>query len=103
MLGIKLLIDLFRLYEAGMVFELANVACFKNLSRVLILWFIAVLISAPLMSLALTINNPVGKRIVTISLEYTDLTALVIGGILMVITRVMEIGRELQNEQDYTI
>jgi hypothetical protein len=97
------LIRLFRLYEKGRIFSADNVQCFRNLSRALIGWCIAGIITTPLTSLALTLHHPPGQRMLTVGLGSPDVTALLIGGILAVITWVIEEGSILQQEQDLTI
>lgn len=101
--GVANLIALFKLYESGKIFTFANVVCFKRLSRVLISWFIVGLAMDPLMSVAMTVHNPPGRHMLTIGVESPDVTALLVGAILAVITWVMEEGRKLQEEQDHLI
>ncbi|WP_051305807.1 DUF2975 domain-containing protein [Desulfogranum mediterraneum] len=103
MYGLWILIRLFQLYQQGVFFELANVACFRNMSRALICWVAAGIVSEPLLSLILTMNNPPGEHVVQVSLQSADLTALIVGGILSVISRVMEDGRRLQEELELTV
>jgi len=103
MLGVFFLMRLFQLYEHGQIFRLANVRCFKNLSRVLIWWFAAGIVHKSLLSVALTLHNPPGQRMITLELGSPDLTALLVGGILAVIAWVMEEGRKLQDDQDLTV
>lgn len=103
MFGAYYLMRLFQLYEQGHIFTLANVRCFKNLSRVLIWWFVAGIVHRSLLSVALTLHNPPGQRMLTFELGSPDLTALLLGGILAVIAWAMEEGRKLQEDQDLTV
>lgn len=103
MFGVFYLMRLFQLYEHGQIFRLGNVRCFRNLSRVLIWWFIAGIVHKSLLSVALTLHNPPGQRMITLELGSPDLTALLVGGILAVIAWVMEEGRKLQEDQDLTV
>ena len=102
-LGAYYLMRLFTLYEQGQIFNLANVRCFRSLSRVLIWWFAAGIVHRSLLSLALTLHNPPGQRMISVDLGSADLTALLLGGILAVIAWVMEEGRKLQEDQDLTV
>lgn len=97
------LIRLFRLYEAGRIFDEANVACYRLLSRLLIAWFAACVLTDPMMSIALTLHHPAGERILAVGLESPDITALLIGIILAVISRVMDEGRQMKEEQSLTV
>lgn len=103
MLGGYYLMQLFRLYEQGLIFKPTHVLYFKKLSRVLIWWFVASIVYRSLLSVALTLHNPPGHRMITLSLGSPDLTALLLGGILAVIAWVMEEGRKLQEDQDLTV
>lgn len=103
MVGAYYLQRLFLLYEQGQIFFLANVRCFKKLSKVLIWSFVAEIVSRSLLSVVLSFPNPPGQRIVTVDLSSSDLTILLLGGILAVISWVMEEGRKLQEEQDLTV
>jgi hypothetical protein len=103
MVGAYYLRRLFVLYEQGQIFLLANVLCFKKLSRVLIWSFAVGIVSSSLLSVVLSLPNPPGQRIVTVELNSSDLTVLLLGGILAVISWVMEEGRNLQEEQDLTV
>lgn len=103
MYGVSKLICLFKLYEQGQIFQSSNVHCFRSLSRTMIAWFIAGIIARPMMSVALTLHYPPGKRLLVLGFGSSDLTALLVGGILAVITWVMEEGRQLQKEQEFTV
>lgn len=103
MVGAYYLQRLFHLYEQGQIFLLANVHCFKKLSRVLIWSFAVDIVSRSLLSVVLSLPNPKGQRIVTVDLSSSDLTILLLGCIIAVISWVMEEGRKLQEEQDLTV
>jgi len=103
MIGGYHLMRLFRLYEQGQIFRDSNVRCFRNLSRVLIWWFVVGIVQKSLLSIALTLHNPPGQRMITVELGSPDLTALLLGAILAVIAWVMEEGRKLQEDQDFTV
>ena len=103
MIGACYLMRLFRLYEQGQIFRDSNVRCFKKLSRVLIWWFAVGIVHKSLLSVALTLHHPPGQRMITVELGSPDLTALLLGAILAVIAWVMEEGRRLQEDQDFTV
>ena len=103
MYGIWILIQLFRLYEAGIFFKAENVACFTKLSRTLLWWVLAGLVVTPLTSLILTMNNSPGAHALQISFQSADVTALVVGGVLRVIAGVMEDGRRLKDEMELIV
>ncbi|MBN2125581.1 MAG: DUF2975 domain-containing protein [Deltaproteobacteria bacterium] len=103
MYGTAVLIRLFGLYERGQIFRLDNVRCFRSLSRVLIGWCAVRIVAGPMMSVALTLHHPPGRRILWIGLGSPDITALLVGFVLGVIAWVMEEGRMLREERDYTV
>ena len=103
MYGAWTMVRLFRLYETGQIFREANVCCFRDISRALMIWCVARFISEPLMSIALTLHHPPGQRMLAIGLRSVDITALLVGFVLAVIAWVMEEGRKLQEEQDLTV
>lgn len=98
-----ILIRLFRLYEQGLIFHARNVRCFSRLSKVLIGWSLAGLLVDPLQSLALTLHHAAGSRTLVVSIGSDDITILLIGIILSVISWVMEEGRKIHEEQELTI
>ena len=103
MTGAHYLMRLFELYEQGAIFKLSNVRCYKKLSRALIWWFAAGVLCRSLLTTVLTLHHPPGHRMISFGLTSLDLTALLVGLILMVIAWVMEEGRKLQEEQDLTV
>lgn len=103
MLGVWTLKELFGYYEQKVFFSKETVLCFKQLSHYLIWWVIAGILSEPLQTIILTMNNPEGQKAVAISFQSADLTALILGGVLSVIAKVMESGRKLQEESELTI
>lgn len=103
MFGAYYLMRLFRLYERGEIFRPSNVRCFKILSRVMVWWFVIGIVHRSLLSVALTLHHPPGRRFITLELSSPDLTALLVGIVLAVIAWVMEEGCKLQEEQDYTV
>lgn len=103
MYAIWALIKLFRLYEIGLYFTKDNVSCFKTISSALIYLVIAGIVTPPLTSLILTMNNPPGQHVLELSFQSTDLTALIVGGILRVIAGVMENAQNLLEEAELTI
>jgi hypothetical protein len=103
MAGAYHLMRLFELYERGEIFKPSNVHRYKKLSRVLLWWFVAGILCRSLLSVVLTLDRPPGQRMITFGLSSSDLTILLLGLILAVITWVMEEGRRLQEDQDLTI
>ncbi len=103
MVGIVVLMRLFKLYEQMLFFSDANVACFRKLGKVLLAQAIAGVLYVPLLSLAITMDNPPGQRRLAVGFDSLDVTALVVGIMVIVISWVMEEGRKIQDEHLYTV
>lgn len=101
--GVWILIKLFRLYEQGHIFTSSNVGCVRNLGKILIIWFVSTPIHIALLSIVLTFQNEPGERILAVRLESADVTALLVGVMLLVISWVMDEGRKLEDEQQYIV
>jgi len=101
--GVYCLSRLFRLYEHGQVFLAENVYWYKRLSRVLLWSCLAGILCRCLLSVVLTLHNPPGQRMISLSLSSDDLNLLLLGGVLAVIAWVMDEGRRLQEEADLTV
>lgn len=96
--GLSALIRLLRLYQAGRIFSLENVACFRKLGRSMIMLAGAGFLSTPLLGLALTFNWPPGRRLLTIGLTSNEILALLVGGVILLISWVMDEGRLLAED-----
>jgi hypothetical protein len=103
MTGLFFIIRLFRLYETGKIFAKEHVTCFRRLGYILIIYMFAGIIRNSLVTIILTLANPPGQRIISLGFSSSDLTKLFIGLVLLLISRVMDIGREIQEEQQLTV
>lgn len=56
-----------------------------------------------LLGVALTLHHPPGQRILVVGVGSPDLTILLIGSILAIISWVMDEGRKLQEDQDFAV
>ncbi len=101
--GIIKLIGLFRMYQEGQIFQSENVTCLQALSRTLILFCVANIITDSLLSVILTLHHPQGERMISIGLEGQDVSLLIVGYILATIARVMQEGCRLQEEHSLTV
>lgn len=94
---------LFRLYEAGNFFELANVVLYRRLGTLFLVGVVASVLSDTLGSVALTLHNPPGQRMLTVGLSSDHLQLLFVGLVAMALGRVMEQGRLLQDDAKLTV
>ena len=103
-MGILLcLCRLFRLYETGNFFEVANVVLYRRLGTLFLVAVLASVLSDTLGSVALTLHNPPGQRMLTVGLSSNHLQLLFVGLVAMALGRVMEQGRLLQDEAKLTV
>lgn len=94
---------LFALYKEGRIFTLANVVCFRSLARALLVWAVACILYTPLHGLAVTAANPAGQHILNLGIDTSDLALFFVAAMAMVIARVMDEARRLDEEQALTV
>lgn len=94
---------LFKLYEAGQIFEQENVRCFHWIGRLLVVGGIYRLLAHPLLGVVLTWHNPPGQKQLALMFGSGDLFSILTGAIVIVIAWVMAEARDLQTEQRLTI
>ncbi len=103
MAGFYYLIKLFSLYERGIIFTEDNVNCYRKLGYLIVCSMIAGILHNSAMSVILSLQNPPGQRIITVSLSSSEIALAIIGMIVILISRVMDAGRELKEEQELTV
>lgn len=94
---------LFALYKEGRIFSLANVVCFRALARALLGWAVASILYTPLHGLAVTAANPPGRHILSLGLGSSELALFFVAATAVVIARVMDEARRLDEEQALTV
>ena len=101
--GLIKLQELFRLYEKAIVFSKKNVECFRKLGYTLIYWVIANFIFVTLISLTLTFNNASGERVMVARFGVSDISTLIIGAVVILVSWVMSEASKLEQEQALTV
>ncbi len=101
--GLINLRTLFTLYEKGIVFTQKNVQCFRNIGIALIALILANLAHGALLSVVLTLNNPVGERTISLTFGSEDLSALIMGAMIILVSWVMNEAASLEHEQAHTV
>lgn len=94
---------LFALYTAGRIFTLANVVCFQSVARALFVWAACSILYTPLHGLAVTAANPPGRHMLTLAIGATELALLFVATLVVVIARVMDEARRLDEEAALTV
>lgn len=98
-----MLARLFSLYAQGQIFTARVVVTIRQLGYLIIAAQFADLIFQTLCSVALTWNNGVGHRQITVGFSFTHAELLFVAAIVIFSSWVMDEGRRLQAEQDLTI
>ena len=103
LLSLDVLRQLFFLYARGVFFKVENVAHYQKLSKLAFWSILANIFDKTIVNLALTINNPPGQRVLTISFTADHVKLMFVAIILMIIARVMNEGREIYDENQLTV
>lgn len=98
MWGLWELRRLFEGYSVGEIFTVGAARRLRHCGFAVLLSAAKTGVGAVLLSLALSIDLPKGNRVLMISLSSDDIAWLLIGGILLVIARVMEEAARLAEE-----
>ncbi|BDM62917.1 membrane protein [Shewanella sp. NFH-SH190041] len=99
----KQLIQLFSHYEQGEIFTQANTRIYRKLGLTIFYWVIGEIIYNALMSIILTINNPIGERIFSIGISSMNLLTIILGFTVTIIAWVMQEAQQIAEENKYTI
>lgn len=97
------LAKLFQLYEQSHLFEEENIQLIKHISIFMILGEFGNLIFQPLMTIALTFNNPVGQRFISLTFGSTNLSTLITGFLILVASWIVKEAYQLKTDARLTI
>lgn len=103
MFGFYHLIKLFKLYELGKVFTSESIRHIKISAYSLLAWVITDFFTYSLIILALTIDNPIGQRSLSVSITSNHISTFVVSLIAIIIAQVMDEARKLKDENDFII
>jgi hypothetical protein len=62
-------------------------------------WVACDIVNRSLLGIALTLDNPPGKRLLVIGLDGGDFTGVFVGLVILIIAWVMEEGRKIREDQ----
>lgn len=97
------LAKLFYLYEKGTLFEEENIKLIKQISIYMISGELLQLIYQPLITAALSFNNPPGHRIASITLGSTNCSTLITAFIILVASWIIKEAHQLKADAQLTI
>lgn len=96
--GLARLRQMFRLYGRGSIFTADAARCLRQFSVTVMLQAILSPLATAAHSVIVTRHNPPGEKMLTLSLGNQEFTALLLGGLLLVIAWVMGEGAKLAAE-----
>ena len=97
------LVRLFKNYQLGKVFNKENVLYYQTIGKLLFILACVNFFCTPLMSIALSFQNPIGQRFISLSLRHPEIFPIVIGLVILGISFVMKEAHHLEEEQKYTV
>jgi hypothetical protein len=103
MLCLWWLARLFGLFTAGEIFTGNTVKYIRRTGWTMLAGVALMPIHEALMTLVLTIHNPPGERLISISLGSGDIRDLVIAGIIILVSWIMDEGRKLRETDELTV
>ena len=103
MLALFYLVRLFGLYAQGLIFTRDNVRYIRLTGYVLLIRQAAHPVHQTLETIALTINNPPGQRMIQIGLTDDNLSQIVVALIIILVSWIMDEGRKLKEEEALVI
>lgn len=98
-----ILMNIFKLYEAGNVFTSVNIKYYRLLSFSFLGIAVITPIEGALLSLILTSHNPIGEKLLSVSASTSELYDIVAALVIMVIAWVMYEGQKLDEDKQLTI
>ncbi len=94
---------IFTFYKQGVIFSFKHVHFFKNTAKALLLWVVTSMVYESAKSVLFTVSNPPGSRVISVGFSSSELTTLVIAGLVFFIAWVMDEGRALNEENELTV
>ncbi|MFH1653229.1 MAG: DUF2975 domain-containing protein [Pseudomonadota bacterium] len=99
MIMLYFLVKLFDLYFQGLIFTSENVRRVRQIGITLLIGQVLFPVYDGLMSLVLTMNNPVGERLLRITISHVEIVLFVIAFVIILVSWIMDEARKLNEEQ----
>lgn len=104
-IGVWIMIKLTKNYMAERVFNFSNAKSYRNLG---IVYLLSALLLQPLAQILFSlsvsfINNHLGQRFISLSIDFNTITEIFFAIVLIVIGHVMQLGQKIKEEQELTI
>lgn len=94
---------LFTLYSKGAIFEQENVSCYRAVGWGLIWQQILIIPYRTLTILIMTLTNPEGQKILSVTIDGMDIYLAIVGVMILLVSRIMDEGRKIHEEQALTV
>ena len=94
---------LFSYYRSGTIFSFQHVRLFKKIARALMAWVLLSILYESAKSVLFSLGNPPGQRVLSVGFTSSELTMLLIGGLVFFIAWIMDEGRRLHEENQLTV
>ena len=101
--ALMILMHLFKNYERCEIFSLENVKYYQKLSYSVFYWILGETLYNTLSAVILTLNNGKGVHSISFEFDSSQITALVLGLVVLIISHVMKEGYLLSDENQLTI
>ncbi len=103
-LSLWALIGIFKNYQQGEIFSVANARYYRRIGWMFIFYgLIAITLHDTLMTLATTINNPPGERLLSIGFGSPNIEAIFCGTVVIIVSWVMLEASKLYDDQKLTV
>lgn len=103
MLGLHLLIALFKNYEKGEVFSFKNSKTYQRLGYCLLFWVFANMLYGALLSVILSSNGGQDNRALILTLTGPDFLPLILASVIIMISQIMTEGQKIADDHKQTI
>ncbi len=103
MLSLWWLFRLFSCFSAGEIFTRNTVKYIRRTGWTVLIGAGITPIYEALMTIVLTIHNPPGERLVAITFDSANFEEIVIGGVVIVVSWIMDEGRKLRETEELTV
>jgi len=94
---------LFKLYADGFIFSDVHTSIFRKLAKAFIFLVLFSVVEESAKSVLFSLGNPPGSRVLEIGFSSNDFFMLLMGGIVWVISWVVDEGRVLSEENKLTV
>lgn len=94
---------LFACYEQGDIFTLQGIGTIKKIALIISANVILHPLYETLLTLAMTMHNPVGYRFINVYIGAVDIRNLIMAGLVFFITYIMQEALKLREEQALTV